>query len=271
MIRILKVLPGSLRDFLRDGGFMLAASLAYFGIMAMVPLSILIIQLTGWLLGTYAGFYRFFASKLILMFPAGAGKTASLIQALLASNRAGHLSLFFYIFLSYGLFLDIEASMNVIFKTGRKRHFFLSVLFSFFMITLTGVLTLFAFAFSTMEPVLHSFGHTLGLGRGYTVLLRYIVPFSLILTVSTSIYVILPARKVRFVNALKGGIFTALMMELAKIAFSVYLERIIPRIGIIYGPLSAFVVLLLWIFYSSCIFLLGGEVVHGLESKRSLR
>ena len=271
MIRVLKVLPGSIRDFIRDGGFMLAASLAYFGIMALVPLSILIIQLTGWLLGTYAGFYWFFTSKLSLFFPQGTEKMMSLIQGLLASKKAGHLSLFVYIFLSYGLFLDIEASMNVIFKTGKKRHFFLSVLFAFVMITITGALTILSFTFSAVEPLLHSFGHSLGLGKGYTVLIRYIVPYSLALAVTTVIYFILPVRKINFKNAFVGGVFTASLMEVAKAAFAIYLERVLPRIGSIYGPLSAFVILLLWIFYSASIFLLGGEVVHGLESKRSYK
>ncbi|HAM51008.1 MAG TPA: hypothetical protein DCP92_10095 [Nitrospiraceae bacterium] len=36
--------------------------------------------------------------------------------------------------------------------------------------------------------------------------------------------------------------------------------------GTIYGPLSAFVIFLLWVFYSSCIFLIGAEVVHNLGS-----
>jgi uncharacterized BrkB/YihY/UPF0761 family membrane protein len=40
------------------------------------------------------------------------------------------------------------------------------------------------------------------------------------------------------------------------------------KLGTIYGPLSAFVIFLLWVFYSSCIFLIGAEVVHNLEVSR---
>jgi uncharacterized BrkB/YihY/UPF0761 family membrane protein len=39
----------------------------------------------------------------------------------------------------------------------------------------------------------------------------------------------------------------------------------IVNFGTIYGPLSAFFVFLLWVFYSSCIFLIGAEMVHNLS------
>jgi uncharacterized BrkB/YihY/UPF0761 family membrane protein len=40
------------------------------------------------------------------------------------------------------------------------------------------------------------------------------------------------------------------------------------KLGTIYGPLSAFVIFLLWVFYSSCIFLIGAEIVRNLEDSR---
>ncbi|MBI5188491.1 MAG: YihY/virulence factor BrkB family protein [Nitrospirae bacterium] len=42
----------------------------------------------------------------------------------------------------------------------------------------------------------------------------------------------------------------------------------VMRFGTIYGPLTAFVVFLLWVFYSSCIFLIGAEVVHNQGTGR---
>lgn len=40
------------------------------------------------------------------------------------------------------------------------------------------------------------------------------------------------------------------------------------RLGTIYGPLSAFMIFLLWVFYSSCIFLVGAKFVHNLGEQQ---
>jgi uncharacterized BrkB/YihY/UPF0761 family membrane protein len=54
----------SFADFFRDGGIVLAGSLSYFSMMALVPLCLFLITIFGYILGHYQGFYEFFSSKL---------------------------------------------------------------------------------------------------------------------------------------------------------------------------------------------------------------
>ena len=42
--------------------------------------------------------------------------------------------------------------------------------------------------------------------------------------------------------------------------FNLYVVNIATQIGAIYGPLSGFVIFLLWIYYAACIFLIGAEL-----------
>jgi len=56
-------------------------------------------------------------------------------------------------------------------------------------------------------------------------------------------------------------------MEAAKYIFTFYVVKVV-RLGAVYGPLSAFIIFLLWVFYSSCIFLIGAETVHNLEARK---
>jgi len=62
-------------------------------------------------------------------------------------------------------------------------------------------------------------------------------------------------------------LFTALFLEAAKHHFTFYIALKLSHLGTIYGPLSVFAIFILWIFYSTSIFLIGGELVHHLGAK----
>jgi membrane protein len=79
-------------------------------------------------------------------------------------------------------------------------------------------------------------------------------------------YKFLPRKKVQFRTALAGSLFTTVLLEAAKHLFTFYVVKVV-HLGTVYGPLSAFVIFLLWVFYSSCIFLIGAEVVHNLQGQ----
>jgi membrane protein len=77
------------------------------------------------------------------------------------------------------------------------------------------------------------------------------------------VYLFFPKAKVKTRHALIGALFTTVFLEIAKHFFTWYVGTVV-QFGSIYGPLTAFVVFLLWMFYSSCILLIGAEVVHNL-------
>ncbi len=253
----------SLRDFFADDGIILAAALAFFTMLVAVPFLIFLVSLTGYFLGEHAVFYKFFFSKFTYYFPTGTERMARIFRNLTYYKKVGLFGILLYGFLSYGLFRNLEKAMNRIFKVKKGRHLLLSVFFSFLMISVIGILTLLSFIFSDYEPILAFFGKTLSLGRAYSLALKYLVPVSLLLAISTAVYKFLPAKKVSFRNALRGGLFTSVMFEAAKQIFAFYIKSI-PLAGSIYGSLSAIWLFLLWVFYSSCILLIGGEIVHNM-------
>jgi membrane protein len=80
-------------------------------------------------------------------------------------------------------------------------------------------------------------------------------------------YIFFPKMKVRISYAFAGAFFAAVFLEIAKHIFTWYVGTVV-KFGTIYGPLTAFFVFLLWVFYSSCIFLVGAEFVHNLIIKK---
>jgi membrane protein len=77
----------------------------------------------------------------------------------------------------------------------------------------------------------------------------------------TVFYILFPKTKVRTSYAFTGALFTTVFLEVAKHLFTWYVGTVV-KYGTIYGSLTTFVVFLLWAFYSSCIFLIGAEIVH---------
>lgn len=83
----------------------------------------------------------------------------------------------------------------------------------------------------------------------------------------TLLYLLVPNRKVRFLHALVGGVFTTALFELSKKGFGFYISNIAPYQDI-YGALSVIPILFLWIFLFWVLLLTGAEVVYSLGAIR---
>jgi membrane protein len=81
------------------------------------------------------------------------------------------------------------------------------------------------------------------------------------------IYKIIPNRKIHFGTALQAALFTGVFWEVAKQLFGWYVLHL-GRFSMVYGSLSTLAIFFFWIYYSSAILLLGGEVACLLERIR---
>lgn len=251
-------------DFFRDGGIVLAGSISYFTMMALIPFCLFLVAIFGYLLGYYQGFYNFLYNKLIDFFPTITLGITKELRKIIAFKGIGTLSIILYGILSYQVFFSLENAINVVFKVIKKRNFFWSIILSLTIITSIIVIILISFmttsGISLLKVLKPMFPHLrIGIITGF--LIRYVVPFFIVLLTVNMLYILLPNTKVRISHAFNGALFTAVFLEVAKHIFTWYVGTVVI-FGTIYGSLTAFVVFLLWLFYSSCIFLIGAEVVH---------
>ena len=93
---------------------------------------------------------------------------------------------------------------------------------------------------------------------GITTLLSHALAFIPLWALFLLIYRYLPARRVQWQTALVAATFTAVCFELLKFGFSQYAQR--ANYGSAYGNAATAIVLFLWIYYASIIFIIGGEV-----------
>jgi membrane protein len=83
------------------------------------------------------------------------------------------------------------------------------------------------------------------------------------------IYKIIPNKKIYFKTALQAAFFASLLWEVAKQLFGWYVLHL-GRFSIVYGSLSALAIFFLWIYYSSVLLLLGGEVAFLIDRRRKV-
>lgn len=259
-------------DFYKDKGLTNAAAISYFSVMAIIPFCLLIIAIFGYVLGHDERLLHFFTDKLTYFFPRISHNIVEELKKVVTYRGIGGFTLIIYMILSYQLFSSMESAINVIFKAKGRRSFLSSVLISVFIISLLSILVVLSFLATTAISMLGMFKDYLPFFKisiltGF--LINYIIPFILLFMVMIVIYLLLPKAKIRIKAAVFGALFASVMFEIAKHIFTIYVVRV-AKLGTIYGPISAFVIFLLWVFYSSSIFLIGAEMVHKFNTEKGV-
>lgn len=250
----------TVRRWRGDGCGRQAASLAYKSMLGLVPLaafSFTLLRSMG-TLGARSALIEFFAGNL---FPAQEEREAvstALLQFAdrLAEDAIGPIGLGALIIIVFFLFLEIESFWNGIWSTPRPR----SLVSKFFVF----------YALATLVPFLMavSLYHTAHYWRSG--LAAYVAPFGSIFVALLLANRLLPAVRVRWHHAALGAGVSAVLYELAKFSFSHYAALVLGRYQSVYGALGLLPLLLVWIYVSWLVVLLGAEVAHASQRLGSL-
>lgn len=271
------VIGSSLHGFFSGKGIVYAASLSYFGIVAMVPMCLFIAGIFGLVLGQNSEFFTFFLERLLGLFPAITAGVTRELSKLIEFRELALSSIFLYALLSYQLYAGIYRAMEEVFRVQTRRRLAQRLLMPLVVVTLLMVLLFTSFALTTFIKIYNvlstiesmdaiSMVPELGIGKALSFSLSYALPLLILAATFTIIYKVVPHKRVHPLDAFLGGLFTAVMIEVAKHLFTWYMGTV-SQLGTIYGSLSAFVIFLIWVFYCACIFILGAEIVHTLDTR----
>ena len=81
----------------------------------------------------------------------------------------------------------------------------------------------------------------------------------------TMIYKILPKLRIRWRDALRGGVFASLLWEAGRQALAAYLLRL--NYPSAYGVVGSFLAVMLWAYYASLVILFGAEYVRVINEE----
>jgi membrane protein len=159
-----------------------------------------------------------------------------------------------------GVFGEMQSSLNAIWKAS-PRGSTLSRLVraraaSLGLVASLGFLLLISLVISAALSALGDYVNAyLPLGRLTLIALNAVISFALIALLFGAIYKILPDKKLEWRDVMVGAIVTSLLFLIGKSLIGWYLGT--SAVASTYGAAGALIVVLLWVYYSSQIFLLG--------------
>ena len=263
--RILDFLREVAREWRDDDALIQGAALAYYALFAMAPLLVLIIAVAGLVLGRTAAQGRLVEQIQDLMGPEGARMVEGMIEHVSspASGIAATLGSLATILLgASGVVGQLRTSLNRIWGVratqGGVRGMMRQRLAALGLIVGIGVLMLVSV---TLSAVLSAVREVLAT---HVPLLSRLLPaanFALSFLLATAlfgmIYRVLPDVDLGWGDVILGAAVTALLFTIGKSLVGLYLGR--AGVTSVYGAAGTLVFVLLWVYYSAQILLLGAE------------
>jgi membrane protein len=100
-------------------------------------------------------------------------------------------------------------------------------------------------------------------------IINFVISFGVITLLFAAIYKVLPDTPIKWSDVWVGAAVTALLFTIGKFLLGLYLGN--STIASSYGAAGSFVVLLVWIYYSAQILLLGAEFTHVYAARHGSR
>ena len=258
------------RNFDVDNGLFLSSGIAFSLLICLVPLFLLLLSLAGTYLFSdrevLNHIHRYLENAVPTLDPRMMKNIFGIIEH---RKIVGWLGIFGLIWTSTWVFSSLRTALNKVFKAEKDRGILRGKAIDLLMILLAGTFLLMSMALTSLVTYLqrYHFNSPLDLGPIIHFSLKYLIPFFFTFGMFFLIYKIVPSIKIRFKAALQAAFFASLLWEVAKQWFEWYVLHL-GRFSMVYGSLSTLFIFFLWIYYSSAILILGGEVAFLLEKRR---
>lgn len=276
MKELFKHLQETVRRYLADDATMLAASLAYSTLFALAPLLVIAVAVAGIIFGQGEA-KQYILEQATQQLGTQAAQT---VQGLLKNaTRSGAgifatlVSVAALFFSASSLFIQLKNALNKIWQVedkqgGGVKNLIRSRLTAFALVLGVGLVLLAAIILSTVLSTMGSSIKNLLPGSDVLWQAFNILVFSLIFCGCIAVlYRFLPAAPVSWRHAWVGALFTTLLFALGRFALAFYISR--SATTSVYGAAGSVMALLLWIYYSAQIFLLGAEFTRVYGDRRS--
>lgn len=254
----------------RSNPFRLSAVVAYYAVLSLPALLVIIVNVVGAVWGQ-----EIVAGRLTSEFSSAIGKEgADAIQNMLADTQNEEQNLISTIigiatllFGATGMFYQLQISLNEIWNVERSpdAKWWLVVLDrarSFAFILVIGFLLLVSFVLTAAVSALRdyikeSFPDILVL---VAYLLDVFISLGVITVLFTLMFMFLPDARIRWKTAWLGAFITAILFVLGKFLMGYYFGQANP--GSTYGAAGTIVLILLWVSYSCLILFFGAQFTY---------
>ncbi len=272
---ISNILKESISSFKEDGCLNLSAAIAFYAILSFIPFLYLLVSLVGLFVGAKGEILpkvSLYISQLIPFISKSVLNEVGRIN--LGSGIFAWFAIVFMLWASTLIFDSIEFSLKRVFKAEHVRPFWISKIMSLLFVPVVGLafifLQIFNLAIDAFIRINNYFGFTLVPFFLNNIGLKYIFPLLLAFLFLTALYAIVTPGRIFLREAMIGGLICAIMLEVAKHIFGWMIIHN-PNFGLVYGSLNTIILMILWIFYASAIFLFCAEIISACQKRKCLK
>jgi membrane protein len=245
----------------------MGAALAYYTLFSLAPLLLLVISIAGVVFGTEAAH-----GQIVTQFGGLIGQEGAVaIQGLLKSASepakstfASVISVLTLLIGATSTFAELQSDLDRIWRAPEAAKpsglwgLLRTRLLSFGLIVSFGFLLLVSLVISAALAALGTWWGSWFGGWAITLqIVNQLVSFGFTTVLFAAMYRILPSVRIAWEDVWHGAIATSLLFTIGKFAIGMYIGKAGVASG--FGAAGSIVVLLVWVFYSAQIFLLGAE------------
>ncbi len=271
------LLVESLSDWNKHNAPRLGASLAFYSLLSLAPLLLVLVSIVGLVFGHSAAEQQTVSQAQALVGPAAGKAMAAFLQGSKNTTQgaiATALGLITLLFSASGVVIELRAALNLIWDVPTEdlsgfqmvTSYVKERLFSFGIVLGIGFLLIISLVLSTWITALGALLPSIS-GSQTTLLhlVNFVVSFMVITGLFAAIYKIMPDAHIEWSDVILGGAVTSLLFTIGKFVLGIYLGR--ASYSSMYGAAASIVVLIAWIYYSGQIFFLGAEFTRTFARK----
>jgi membrane protein len=260
-----KLLKSTVLAFIEDDALSRGAAIAFYTVTSIAPILLIVVAIAGLVFGREAAQGAITAQLGGLM----GQQTADMLQTAVASaagKSSGILATLIgiatVIATASGVFGEMQSALNAIWKAKPEgttvSRLIRARAASLGLVAALGFLLIVSLVVSA---ALTAFGNYLNsilpFGKVILSALNTVVSVALISVLFAAIYKVLPDRHLEWRDVIVGAVVTAILFTIGKSLIGWYIGS--SAVASTYGAAGALIILLLWVYYSAQIFLLGAE------------
>ncbi|MBC8022177.1 MAG: YihY/virulence factor BrkB family protein [Burkholderiales bacterium] len=260
------MLKDSVRAWLADYAPSMGAALSYYTIFSIAPLLVIVIAVAGLVFGAEAASGAIFEQMRGMVGDSGAAAIQGLVQSASKPATSIFAALTGIITLVLGattVLGELQTALDRIWRAPPVTEkgwwrLLRGRLLSFSMILVIGFLLLVSLVLSAAIVAIGDWwGPWFGKMRWLLEALNFAVSFVVVTVLFAMIYKVLPRVRIAWRDVWIGAAVTALLFTAGKFLIGLYIGKSGVTSG--FGAAGSVVVLLVWVYYSAQIFLLGAE------------
>jgi membrane protein len=255
----------------------LGASIAFYTLFSIGPLILIVIAIAGFVFGADAAQGKVFAELNGMLGSGGAKAVQDIVES---SNRpktgtlASIAGVVMFVFAATGAFAQIKAALNKVWQAKESdasgvKNFLKTRIFSFAIVLIIGFLMMVSLIGSSLINVVSE--RILADDRLAFLAEAANIGLSLVIftALCAAIFKFLPDVKIPWRDVWLGAAITTVLFIAGRTGLAAYLGR--ESTTNVYGAASSLVLVLLWVYYCSQIFLLGAAITFVYAQRHGSR